>query len=237
MGTDWRLESCCGTEEILFCILFGSYAAVNLLLWRTAIIKPMKLIAVFAHEMSHATACWLTGGSVKKIEVYTNEGGVTQYTGGMRCIIIPAGYVGGAFYGGLFVALSGDRIASTVSACVLVVALLGSLCYSPNKIVVALSLGFVSLTVLFLFLDWFVFDPLIQYLTLYYGVFIGFFSVYDIYDDLITRTAEGSDAVACHELIPCCMPRCVGVQFIIVALAFQGLGVYFALLMMTSNDN
>jgi len=60
--------------------------------------------------------------------------------------------------------------------------------------------------------------------------------VRDICDDLITRTAEGSDAVACHQLIPCCIPRCVGVQFWLVAFAFQIIGLYFALVWMV-NDN
>ena len=41
----------------------------------TALVKPMKLIAIFIHEMGHASSCWLTGGSVDKIEVYANEGG------------------------------------------------------------------------------------------------------------------------------------------------------------------
>eukprot|EP00591_Stephanopyxis_turris_P010793 CAMPEP_0195507416 /NCGR_PEP_ID=MMETSP0794_2-20130614/874_1 /TAXON_ID=515487 /ORGANISM="Stephanopyxis turris, Strain CCMP 815" /LENGTH=194 /DNA_ID=CAMNT_0040634093 /DNA_START=351 /DNA_END=932 /DNA_ORIENTATION=- len=191
--------------------------------------KPMKLIAVFVHEMSHATACWMTCGSVKAIEVYNNEGGVTKFVGGNRCIIIPAGYLGGAFWGGVFVALSGDRITSTVIAGVLVASLLISLCFSPNKVMVLLSLFFASITGIFIFLDWYVFDPLLQFVTLYYGVFIGTFSVYDVYDDLITRTVEGSDAHACHQLIPCCLPRCVGVQFAIVALFFQAGGVYLAL--------
>jgi hypothetical protein len=35
-------------------------------------------------------------------------------------------------------------------------------------------------------------------------------------------------------LIPCCLPRCVGVQFAVLALAFQALGVYLALVWMTS---
>lgn len=50
---------------------------------------------------------------MKGIEVETNEGGVTKYVGGCRIIVIPAGYVGGAFWGGFFVALSGSRIGAT----------------------------------------------------------------------------------------------------------------------------
>jgi hypothetical protein len=53
--------------------------------------KPMKLIAVFVHEFSHAIACWMTGGKVTGMEVKSNEGGVTKYVGGWRWFIIPAG--------------------------------------------------------------------------------------------------------------------------------------------------
>lgn len=220
--------------EIVFLCCAAGYLVANFFLWNTFICKPMKLLAVFVHEMSHATACWMTGGSVKGIEVYTNEGGVTKYVGGNRYIVVPAGYLGGAFWGGFLVGISGNRVAATVAASILTFSLLISLKYSPNKTMVMLSVGFAAFTLLFILLDWLVFTPLLQFLTLYYGVFIGAFSVYDIYDDLITRTVDGSDAKACHELIPCCLPRCVGVQFAVVALIFQGLGVYFALVWMSA---
>ena len=177
MGVVWNLSTCCGSEEVTFCCLFAGYFLVNLVLWKTPLLKPMKLIAVFIHEMGHATACWWTGGKVEAIEVYNNEGGVTKYRGGIRAIIIPAGYVGGAFWGGVFVTLSGDRIAATVAACVFILAMLISLRYSPNGMLIMLTLGFTVITALFIFLEWFVFSPLLQYLTLYYGVFIGSFSV------------------------------------------------------------
>jgi hypothetical protein len=74
------------------------------------------------------TACVATGGTVRKIEVYENEGGVTGYTGGCRIIVIPAGYVGAAFWGGAFVALSGGaRIGSTICAALIIAFLLISL--------------------------------------------------------------------------------------------------------------
>lgn len=177
MGADWQLTKCCGTEETIFCCLFAGYFIVNLALWKTPLLKPMKLIAVFIHEMGHATACWWTGGQVEAIEVYNNEGGVTKYRGGIRAIIIPAGYVGGAFWGGVFVTLSGDRIASTVAAGIFILSMLVSLRFSPNKVLVMLTLGFTVVTALFIFLDWFVYSPLLQYVILYYGVFIGSFSV------------------------------------------------------------
>lgn len=105
---------------------------------------------------------------------------------------------------------------------------------SPNKIVVALSLGFSAILLGFIFIEWFVYDPILEFVSLFFGVFIGAYSVRDIYDDLITRTADGSDAVACHELYPCCLPRCVGVQFWIVGFAFQVIGLYCALVSMVT---
>ena len=89
-----------------------------------AVAKPMKLVAIFIHEMGHASACWLTGGTVDKIEVYENEGGVAHFRGGIRPCIIPAGYVGVSFWAGVFVALSGSRIGSTISASIFMLALL-----------------------------------------------------------------------------------------------------------------
>jgi hypothetical protein len=130
--------------------------------------------------------------------------------------------------------MSGNRIAALVASVLFCVAMLVSLRFSPNRTMVFLNLFFITLTVAFIVVDRLVNIVLINYLTLYYGVFIGAFSVYDIYDDLITRTVEGSDAHACFKLIPCCLPRCVGLQFAVVALMFQAFGLYFALVWMTS---
>jgi len=127
MGADWQLKGCCDTEEIIFLCFYGGYVIAFFLLYQTALFKPVRLLAVFVHEFGHASACWMTGGSVKNIEVYTNEGGVTKYTGGCRCLVIPAGYVGAAFWGGVFVALSGDRIGATVVASIISLALMVSL--------------------------------------------------------------------------------------------------------------
>ena len=107
---------------------------VTLMLWRTPLAKPQKLIAVFVHEMSHATACWLSCGKVMAIEVYDNEGGVTKFTGGCQCLIIPAGYIGCAFWGALFVVLSAHRISATCVAGLFAAGLVATLFFRPNKV-------------------------------------------------------------------------------------------------------
>jgi hypothetical protein len=78
----------------------------------------MKYISCFLSCVFYcsASAAWLTGGSVDKIEVYANEGGVTHFRGGFRPAIVPAGYVGVSFWAGVFVALSGSRVGATIAA-------------------------------------------------------------------------------------------------------------------------
>ena len=99
-----------------------------------------------------------------------------------------------------------------------------------------LCIAFILITLGFLLIDWLVFDPLIQYLTLFYGTFIGWYGIMDIWDDTISRTVEGSDAFACHKMWPCCLPRCVGVQFALCAIVFQALGLYLALVGLASDN-
>lgn len=237
MATQWNLKGCCGTAEIVFLVFYAGYVVLFILINSWTIMKPMRLFAVFVHEFGHASACWLTGGKVKKIEVYDNEGGITGYSGGWRCIVIPAGYVGAAFWGGAFVALSGSRIGATIIASLVLAALLVSLFHQPNKNVVLISLGFGVILISCIAIEWAWFHPFLEYVTLFLGVFLGIYSVVDIYDDLVTRTAEGSDAVACHQMWPCCLPRCVGVQFWLIAFSFQVLGLYFALVSLVSTGH
>jgi len=102
--------------------------------------------------------------------------------------------------------------------------------FKPNGVMCGLSIGFSLINVIAVGVEWFVYDPILEYITLFYGVYIGYYAVFDIYDDLITRTADGSDAVACSKAFTCCpSPKCVGMQFGLVAVFFQALALYLAL--------
>jgi len=60
---------CCNTAQTEAFIVIGATAVVTGLLWRSPILAPIKLVAVFLHEFSHALATWVTCGKVKAIEV------------------------------------------------------------------------------------------------------------------------------------------------------------------------
>lgn len=226
---------CCNESQGAFLFLFAVYLVICFLTWQSELMKPMRMIAVFLHELSHAIATWLTCGEVHGIEVYNNEGGVTRYVGGCRVLIIPAGYIGCSFFGMVFTVMSGGRRTATGAASAFVAALLISLCYAPNRTMVYLNIGYAIVTLAFILIEWYVFTPILTYVILMYGVFIGTFSIYDIWAGLVKRTVIGSDAHACHQICPCCLPRCVGIQWCIMAILMQILGVWLALTLMSED--
>jgi len=68
-------------------------------LWHTPVVVPIKILVVFLHEMSHAAAAWLTGGSVEQISVSPRQGGFAITRGGNRFAILSAGYLGSLLMG------------------------------------------------------------------------------------------------------------------------------------------
>lgn len=226
--------SCCNDKQTLFILLYIAYVLVAVITWNTLIAKPLRLIAVFIHEWSHAFVCWLTCGSVRKIEVYSNEGGVTTFVGGCRSLIIPAGYVGCGFCAMIFVILSGGRVTATFACISFTLSLIVALCYSPNKVLVCLCFTYAIVNILVLLVEYFIFTPILQFLILWYGVSVGIFAIADIHDDTVVREVRGSDAYACSkEVWPCCMPQCIGVQWAVLAICFQLIGIWVALVEMS----
>ncbi|NUL82411.1 MAG: M50 family metallopeptidase [Armatimonadetes bacterium] len=64
---------------------------------------PFIYLSTHAHELFHAAAAVLTGGSAHYIKVFANGSGVTPVTGGFLPVIASAGYVGSALLGGALI--------------------------------------------------------------------------------------------------------------------------------------
>ena len=60
---------CCNTSQLEAIIVIGVSAIITGILWNSSLLGPIKLVAVFLHEFSHASATWLTCGSVSGIQV------------------------------------------------------------------------------------------------------------------------------------------------------------------------
>jgi hypothetical protein len=78
---------------------------IVLVLWNVPqldfLLYPFRLFVTFAHESGHGLAALLTGGSFLGFEIFANGAGQAATAGGWRAIILPAGYLGAALFGGL----------------------------------------------------------------------------------------------------------------------------------------
>ncbi|XVF53893.1 hypothetical protein PTKIN_Ptkin05aG0136300 [Pterospermum kingtungense] len=98
---------------------------------------------------------------------------------------------------------STNLLTARIAAGCFLVALLVVLCVAKNWTLRGLCIGFV----LFLGLVWVLQETtkirILRYIILFIGVMNSLFSVYDIYDDLISRRVHSSDAEKFAEACPC----------------------------------
>ncbi|KAF1336005.1 hypothetical protein FI667_g718, partial [Globisporangium splendens] len=163
------------------------------------------------------------------MEVHPDEGGVTKTVGGLAWIILPAGYIGSAVWGMGLVIASADRTASEVAAGVLIFFLLVFIFYAHNNYLRGLNVGFIVLLGGCLALNHYTSADPLQYFTLFVGVMSCLFSIYDIWDDLISRRVNESDASVFAKMTHT-SSRCWGVIWGIIAVASLAAAIYFNLL-------
>ncbi|THG23774.1 hypothetical protein TEA_011664 [Camellia sinensis var. sinensis] len=205
-------------------------------LWRTFVLTPFKLITVFLHEASHAIACKLTCGQVEGIKVHANEGGVTQTRGGIYWLILPAGLasefyncflhsdLGSSFWGMALILASTTLLTTRIAAGCFIVALIVVLFVAKNWTLRGLCIGFI----IFIAVIWLLQEYTKLRILRYAILFI------DIYDDLISRRVNSSDAEKFAELCPCpCNGAAWGVIWGMISFAFLGGAIYLGLVILS----
>ncbi|MCZ7546866.1 MAG: M50 family metallopeptidase [Anaerolineae bacterium] len=80
------------------------------LLWQvealSLLVVPFRLFVTLVHELGHGAAAALTGGQFIALEVMGNGAGLATTSGGTRFIVLQAGYLGAALFGGLLLVLA-----------------------------------------------------------------------------------------------------------------------------------
>ncbi|XP_059283149.1 uncharacterized protein LOC132036786 isoform X2 [Lycium ferocissimum] len=208
MNPNWELQNCCNRDQKFFIGTIAVFTVVILILWRTFLLTPFKLITVFLHEASHAIACKLTCGQVEGMQVHANEGGTTITRGGIYWLILPAGYLGSSFWGMVLILASTKLLTAKIAAGCFIAALLIVLFIAKNWTLRGLCIGFIIFIAVIWVLQELTTVRILRYVILFIGVMNSLFSVYDIYDDLISRRVNSSDAEKFAELCPC---PCTGV--------------------------
>ncbi|XP_048443671.1 uncharacterized protein LOC103950639 isoform X2 [Pyrus x bretschneideri] len=265
---NWQLRKCCNHDQVIFLISVAVCTVVILVLWRTVLMTPFKLITVFLHEVSHAIACLLTCGKVEGIKVNADEGGVTQTRGGISWLILPAGCnpfpvldhiyfsvglhiasdlvvtliifrfcvtpdLGSSFWGMVLILASTKHLTTQIAAGCFVVALIIVFFLAKNWTLRGLCIGFIVLFAGIWYLQEATPVHMLREVILFTGVMNSLFSVYDIYDDLISRRINTSDAERFADECPCCTGCGWGVIWAFISFTFLCGSVYLALVILS----
>ncbi len=87
-------------RRLRFLAGFAVYFVALWLLWNTPLIYPLKIFVVLLHEISHGMVALATGGTIERILISANEGGLCECPGGSHFLILSAGYLGSLVWGG-----------------------------------------------------------------------------------------------------------------------------------------
>jgi Peptidase M50B-like len=90
-------------RRLTFLAGFAVFFAAVWYFWYTPFVYPLKIFVVLLHELSHAFALLLTGGTVDRITLDPAQGGATVGRGGIQFVTLSAGYLGSLVLGSLLV--------------------------------------------------------------------------------------------------------------------------------------
>lgn len=161
-------------------------------LWQTPVVVPLKILIVFLHELSHALAAWLTGGSVEQISLSPQQGGFAITRGGNLFAILTAGYLGSLLIGaGLLLAALRSDADRAVTAALGAVMLLVTVLYVRDLFAATFCvLTGAALLAMARFLGHSANDMALRVIGLSSLIYVP----YDIFDDTIARATQRSDA-------------------------------------------
>jgi hypothetical protein len=194
-------------------------------LWDWPVLYPIRVFVVLLHELGHGLAAVLTGGEIVKIAISPDLGGACWSRGGIRLLVLPAGYLGSMFFGGLIlVAAARSRNDRWLAASLGLATVTLSLVFVRTLFGVAFGVGFgAALIAVARWLPAVVNDVLLKFL----GLTSVLYAVVDIKEDLISRTVPGSDAYAMSRelFLP---PVFWGVLWIVIAVTAAAFFLWIA---------
>lgn len=186
------------------------FVIITWIAWNTPVIYPVKLFTVVMHETGHALTAMALGGKVKKIEVNSQQGGITQYyfrtLAGQEIpkwkqfFIASAGYIGSLIIGSILLLLAHTRVMPALPLVIGVGLIIETILFARD--------GF---TILFCVIAIAVFG-LVGLLAphIIRGIFVKFiatvsccYAIFDIRDDILRfgdAQRTGSDAHALQEI-------------------------------------
>lgn len=205
-------------------LLTGMFV-IAAIVWDWWILFPVKAFVVLLHEMCHGLAAVLTGGSIARIVVTPDLGGVCTTQGGWDLLVIPAGYLGSMALGGTILLAAARTRADRI-----LTAAIGGAILLVTLLFVRSGFGFVfgilcgaALAAMARFAPEWACDLLLKFL----GLTSMLYAVIDIKEDLVSRTVPSSDAWAMSQrlFLP---PVFWGVFWLLLAAGSAAVAVWLA---------
>ncbi len=205
------------SRSIYFIILLVISFIGAVFFWDTPLLYPVKVFTVILHELSHGLAAVLTGGSIERIEISPQIGGVCYTRGGLQLVILPAGYLGSMFWGIVIMVVAiktnwDKQLVMLIGFALIALVIL----YIRNFFGVIFSIGFAAAMIL---ISRYANTNINEFVLLFLGFTSALYAIIDIKEDLISRTVHGSDAYAMAKALPILPPVGWGLLWIIIAVA------------------
>jgi len=164
----------------------------SIIFWDSFFIYPIKVFVIVLHEISHAIAAIITGGTVRSISISSYLGGVTKTNGGNSLVIASAGYLGSLIFGALlFISAYNNKLRKPIATILSVIILLSTIGYIKENIQVFFGL---LISVFFFLLPRFFNEFITTFFLKFIGLISCFYVLTDIKNDLITTSIRETDA-------------------------------------------
>jgi hypothetical protein len=188
--------------------LIGRYLLILMLilaLWNTVIIKPLKLFAVFLHELGHSLMAFAFGYGINGIRINFNESGyaIVKAKGWLsQILILNGGYLGSLFFGLFILFLKKTPVKKYLPGVIAIIFLGVSIKYGSFSLILLYSIIFAAAVIIIYMIQN---DKVIEWSLDIIGVSSVAYAVYDTFvDTLLVRfkfplrmlglNANGSDA-------------------------------------------
>ena len=164
----------------------------SIIFWDSFFIYPIKIFVVVLHEISHAIAAIVSGGTVKSISISSYLGGITKTNGGNSLVIASAGYLGSLVIGALlFISAYNIKIRKPFTTILSIIILLSTIGYMKGNIQIFLSL---LISIFFFLLPRFFNEYIVANFLKFIGLISCLYVLTDIKNDLLTTSIRETDA-------------------------------------------
>ncbi|GAB4275928.1 MAG: M50 family metallopeptidase [Candidatus Rifleibacteriota bacterium] len=188
---------------------------VALYFWESAFVLPIKYLTVFFHELSHGLMAKLTGGEIVRIEVNANQSGVCWTRGGIRFLVLSAGYLGSLVWGCIILlAAAKTKFDKEITGGLGILLLVVTAVWVRNlEGIIICGLTGAAILVFAKYATEYACDQFLKFV----GLTSCFYVLIDIKEDLVEHSIKGSDAYVLAGMIH--MPDwLVGGVWLLIAL-------------------